>query len=157
MDPIAAIGLVCNIVQILGLSIKAVKKCREIYKDGALSENRELEEMARCLTDLRTNLDTEKQGDVDELMDLGSQCSMTAKNLVAELEKLKVSAPHSKRQVVSKTFKALWKKDAIDDIQKRLDRYQRVLDTRILIDLRFVHYLCFYLLLSKSLVSAFGL
>jgi hypothetical protein len=36
------------------------------------------------------------------------------------------------------SFKALWKKGDVNRIQERLDRYQKVLDTKILINLRSV-------------------
>ncbi len=141
MDPFTAFSLVCGIVQLVDFSTEVVEKCRELYKDGASSENKDLEKMATQLTGLCTNLDLTTQEDTEELLHLGSKCSQTAQELVTALQKLKVGGPQRKRQVVGKAFKAIGMKSALNDIQKRLGGYQKLLDSRILVDLRFVdHY-----------------
>ncbi len=144
MEPLATFSLVCGIIQIVEFSTKAVKQCREIHKNGSLSENEQIEDMARHLTELRTELDLGDQSNRDDVLDLGSKCSSTAQELVAELEKLKVKGPHGKIQGVRKMFQSVWRRKAIDDIQKRLDEYRKILNTRILVDLRFVcdQYVC---------------
>ena len=139
MDPSAAFSLVCGIIQVIDFSTKVVKKCHELYREGVLSENKEAEEMANHLTDLRAKLEFPDESVDKDLLDLGSKCSSTAKDLVAELEKLKVDERHRKRQSLNKSFKAIWKKNSMEKIQKRLEGYQKLLDSRILVDLRFVH------------------
>ena len=138
MDPFTAFSLVCGIIELVNFSSEVVKKCRELYRDGASSENNEVEEMAEYLTDLRTNLDLQDRDGPDELLDLGSKCSQTAHELIAALQKLKVSGPQRKRQVAGKAFKAIRTRRALDEIQKRLDNYRKLLDGRILVDLRSV-------------------
>ena len=140
MDPCTALSLFCNIVQVVDFSTKVVKKCRELYKYGVTLENQEIEEMAKHLTDLHTNLDLTDRGVMDDLLDLGSKCSQTAQELIAEVRELSVNQPHRKRQIIGKTIKAIWKRSAIEDIQKRLEDYRKLLDSRILVDLRFAHY-----------------
>ena len=140
MDPTAAFGLVCGIIQVIDFSTKVVKKCHELYRDGVLPEHKEAEEMASHLTDLRAKLDVSDGIVGKDLLDLGSKCSSTAQELVTELEKMKVDGPHRKRQVVRKTLKIMLKGSPIDRIQKRLDEYQQHLDSKILVDLRFVHH-----------------
>ena len=140
MDPTAAFSLACGIIQVVDFSAKVVKKCHELYREGVSSENKEAEEMASNLTDLRAKLDFSDESVGTELLDLGSNCSRTAEELIAELEKLKVDGPHRKRQVARKTLKIMLKGSPIDRIQKRLDEYQKHLDSKILVDLRFVHH-----------------
>lgn len=140
MDPLSAFSLTCGVIQVIDFSTKAAKKCHELYRDGASSDNKEIEDMAKYLTGLRTNLDLTDGGGVDNLLDLGSKCSTTAEELVAELEKMRVDGPRRKRQAVKKTFKAMLKRNPIDDIQKRLEEYRKLLDSTILVDLRFVHH-----------------
>ena len=138
MDPLSAFSLACGVIQVVNFSTKVVQKLREFHKDGSLSQNKEAEEMATQLTQLQTSLSLPNHRDQaqDELLKLGEKCSATAKDLVTELQKLKISGPHRKRQVIQKTIKTIWKKTAIDDIQKRLDDYRKLLDHRVLIDLR---------------------
>ena len=139
MDPTAAFSLLCGIMQVVEFSAKVVKKCRELYRDGVSSEYKEAEEMANNLTNLRAKLDFPDESAGKDLLDLGSKFSDTAEELIAELEKLKVDGPHRKRQVARKTFKIMLKGSPIDRIQKRLDEHRKHLDSKILVDLRFVH------------------
>ena len=139
MDPYAAFSLVCGIIQLVDFSTKVVKKCHELYRDGVSAENKEAEEMANHLTDPRAEIDFPDESVGKDLLDLGSKCSSTAKELVAELEKMKVDGPRRKRQSLNKSLKAMLKRNDMEKIQKRLEGYQKLLDSKILVDLRFVH------------------
>lgn len=136
MDPLTAFSLACGVIQVVDFSTKVVEKCRQLYKDGALSQNMEAEEMATQLTQLRVDLELPKHRDQDELLRLGEKCSAIAEDLLKELQKVKYSGPRRKREVLGKTIKAIWKKSAIEDIQKRLDDCREILNHRVLIDLR---------------------
>lgn len=80
-----------------------------------------------------------KQHEKQELLRLARKCSKTARELFAKLAKLKVDGPNKKRQDIGKIVKAIGKKGSIERIQKQLDEYRKVLDTRVLIGLRSVH------------------
>lgn len=149
MDPLTAFSIACGVIQVVDFSTKVVGKCREIYKDGVSSENKDIESMAKHLTDLSIELDSAnpvvKPGpmpqiynDDQDLRKLAQQCSETAKELITQLQKLKIQGQPRKRDVIRKTVKVIWKKSAIEDIERRLAQYRRTLDTRILINLRFV-------------------
>ena len=149
MDPLTAFSLACGVIQVVDFSTKIVVKCRQIYKDGATSENKEIETMAENLTGLATDLKlpslTENPGSADqlyhddqELLKLAGQCSETATELVNEIQKLSIQGRQRKRDAFRMTVKVVWKKDATKNIQKRLEGYRQTLDTRILINLRSV-------------------
>ena len=138
MDPTAAFSLVCGIIQVIDFSSKVAKKCHELYRDGVSSEHKEAEEMASHLIDLRAKLELPDESVGKDLLDLGSKCSSTAEELIAELEKLKIDGSHTKRQVARKAFKIMRKGSSIDHIQKRLAEYEKHLDSRVLFELRFV-------------------
>ena len=149
MDPLTAFSLTCGVIQVVDFSTKIVVKCRQIYKDGATSENKEIETMAEYLTGLATDLKlpslTENPGSADqlyhdnqELLQLAVQCSETATELVNEIQKLSIQGRQRKRDAFRMTVKVVWKKDVTKNIQKRLEGYRQTLDTRILINLRSV-------------------
>ena len=149
MDPLTAFSLTCGVIQVVDFSTKIVVKCRQIYKDGATSENKEIESMAAHLADLATELklpDTiqspefanQQYHDDQELLKLAEQCSETATELINELQKLSIQGRQRKRDAFRMAVKVVWKKDATENIQKRLEWYRRTLDTRILISLRSV-------------------
>ena len=146
MDAIVAFSLACNVVQVVDFSIDVVSTCRELYSDGSLSKYDHLEHMANHLIGLRIALDPPTaQGDPNTgqyqdqaLLDLAERCSTTAKELLGEVQKLKINGPPSKRKVIRKSAKSLWKKSSIERIQTRLNEYRKVLDSRILIGIRSV-------------------
>ena len=149
MDPLTAFSLTCGVIQVVDFSTKIVVKCRQIYKDGATSENKEIESMAGHLTSLATDLKlpsaiqnpgsaNQLYHDDQELLKLAEQCSETATELMNELQKLSLQRQQRKRDAFRKAVKVVWKKDAIENIQKSLECYRRTLDTRILISLRSV-------------------
>ncbi len=145
MDPITAFSLARGVIQVVDFSTKVVVKCRGIYKDGALSENREIESMTKHLTDLFTELKSasavpnpgplsQLYHDDHDLQKLAQQCSETAAKLIAELQDLSIQGQQRNRDVFRKAFKGVWKKSTVEGIQRRLEYYRRTLDTRILIN-----------------------
>ena len=149
MDPLTAFSLACGVIQVVDFSTKIVVRCRQIYKEGATSKNKEIESMAEHLTGLATDLElpstiqnlgfaNQRYRDDQELLELAGQCSETARELINELQKLSIQGRQRKRDALRMAVKTVWKKDAIDNIQRSLECYRRTLDTRILISLRFV-------------------
>lgn len=45
MDPVSAFGLAAGVLQVVDFSPRALKQCREIYKDGSLAEHRNTAEV----------------------------------------------------------------------------------------------------------------
>ena len=146
MEAIAAFSLACNVIQVVHCGIDVVSKCRELWTEGSLSEYEPLEHMANHLTTLRNALDFSLaqgnqnicQGPDQALLDLAEKCSITAEELSGELQKLKVKGAHRKRQIIRNSAICLWKNSSIEKIQTRLDEYRKILDSRILIDIRSV-------------------
>lgn len=138
MDPTTALSLACQILELVRFSTEVVTKCREVYKDGSLSQNEELEAMAVHLTGLRAELHLQSLQENQEILDLGGKCSDTAQELITELHKLKINGPHTMRQVIGKTIKSMRKKSAIETIQNRLNQNLKILNGRIFVDIRCV-------------------
>ena len=147
MDPLTAFSLACGVIQVIDFSTKTLMECREIYREGTLSDHRNLEDLIKHLIDIREKLDlpdatrrTESPiaADDQSLIELSRQCSATAGQLVEKLHSLGIQGPRKSRKAILKILKSLWEKGEIEDIQKRLDRYQTALDTQILVSLRSV-------------------
>jgi len=45
MDPAAAFGLAAAVLQVLQFSFEALGKCRELYQNGCLAENKSTQEI----------------------------------------------------------------------------------------------------------------
>jgi len=161
MDPITAFSLACGVIQVIDFSAKVLSQCREIYKNGSLSENESIESMTEHLTTLRADLQptasstgAQTAGDKD-LIQLSKQCSDMAKELVAEQQPVKAGSIGSRWKAVSVTFRSLKKKSTIERMQRQLDEYRKILDTKVLADLRLV-FLFFYLIERESLSLGSG-
>lgn len=144
MDPLTAFSLACGVIQVLDFSTKVLSQCREIYKNGSLSENESTESMVEHLTTLRADLQpsttatgAQTAGD-KELMQLADRCSGMAKELVAELGELKVGRGDSRWKAGRVVFRGLRKRGPVERLQRDLDGCRRVLDTKVLADLRLV-------------------
>lgn len=149
MDPFTAFSLACGVIQVVDFSMELLSKSREIYKKGSLDEHNEIQSMANHLTNLRADLNlpinapnpqyTQQLFDDEKtLEDLALKCSETSHELITELHSLQIQGPHRKRKALARSVKAMSKKGTIEDIQKKLNQYQKTLDTRILVNLRSV-------------------
>lgn len=98
--------------------------------------------MAKHLSNLRTDLNLSTTAlsprsmqqifdDEKELKDLAIKCSETSKEVTEELYLLQIQGSPRERQALARSLKGLWKIGAIEDIQKKLDQYQKILDTKI--------------------------
>lgn len=82
-----------------------------------------------------TNAQTLRDND-QRLLDLSQKGCDIAQELISEISEISMQGQSSRRKALGKTFQAIWKKRSIDDIQKRLEKYQRLLDTQMLTNLR---------------------
>lgn len=152
MDPLTALGLASNVIQLVDFSLKTLTKFRELCNDGVSTENKELEDMAVCLKVFRNHLTaadptTGRSKDLfdddRDLQALAVKCCETADELTAELDTLKSSNSRRKLEAIKKTYRTIRRKSIVEKMQRKLDGYRQILETRTLINLRFVCFLSF--------------
>ena len=150
MDPLKALSLACGVIQVLDLSAKVLSECKELHWGVSLSEYQELEDLTLRLVDVRDQLKlttvqqsvgTTGTAEDQSLLGVATQCWKTADDLVKKVRSLGVGGSQKKRRAVL-NVKLLLGRDELRDIQKCLDAYRDVLDTRILINLRYVFFGC---------------
>lgn len=135
MDPISAFSLACNVIQVVDFGFKLAAGCREIYVSGSLESNDHIElvatDLRRISEEIENGAAAKTAGD-RELTDLASRSAATSRKLLSVLEDIKMKNQKSKRNALGKTVSAMWKRNAIDDLQKQLVSYQKALETRML-------------------------
>ena len=145
MDPLTAFSLACGVIQIVDSGSRALSMCMEMYKQGELSEYKELEETTKHLVNAQKDIRlpgtgpsaTGSQKPQDkELFEIAKDCSAIASELTTKLQTLKVPNPHRKSARFKGGFKAFREKPHIQKLQRRLDSYRKALDTHILLGLR---------------------
>lgn len=151
LDPLSALGLAGNLIQVIQFSYDVVSEGNKIYHNasGVLTQNKSIEEVSSDLAELtetlkakqdewrtaqgRTALDPEET----RLRNLCDRCVEVAFELQIQLNKLKAKEGRAKRlRSYKQALISVWRKDDVEELEKRLERYQKELDTRVLIGIR---------------------
>ena len=152
LDPITALGVAGNVMQVIDFSYKLVSEGNKIYHstNGALEENRAAEELASDLARLTSGLsesqrkwikargDTQLDPDETRLRNICDRCTEIAVELNVQLQKLKVQDGSNHRRLKSykQAIVSVWRNDSVEQIATRLDKYRQELNTHILFGLR---------------------
>ena len=141
MDPLTALGLASNVIQVVDFSIRLVSKGVEIYKDGSLAENDDAEEITQSLKGLNGKLqrsiqDSKCGGPLSEedqsLMGLCANCESIANQLLTRLGQIKVTGKHRKWKSVRQALK----KDEVEELARRLGMYRSEINLNVTVSLR---------------------
>ncbi|KAH8746655.1 hypothetical protein BGZ57DRAFT_972296 [Hyaloscypha finlandica] len=149
-DPLTALGLASNIVQLITFASSLVSKTREISKsaNGALVENLELEaiasnlqELSRGIRGLRSRQESyvrSTKGTAAErhLEELCEGCEMVSGQLLVVIRGLRSDARHVSWSSFRQALLSVWKEKRIDALVERLERYRCQIDTALLASLR---------------------
>ena len=147
MEAVAALGFACNVLQLVEYGLQLSFKCREIYSSasGLTEHNATIDDVASesgtTFIRLQQSLDSKgpslSEEDI-ELKAIGVKASAAATRLRQVLGKLKQqdNGTPSKRAAIAGAFKQFWHEDDIKEITLELQEYKRVLNTRLLVDLR---------------------
>jgi len=154
MEAVAALSLACNVIQMVDYAGKIVLVIRETYNSGASKDNIGLEKRAKCLGDLSKNLSTslnraQTQSHTtpteSKLQVQAAESLKIAEELQSELNQLKSKG--GRREGLRKGWRAIRKKGDISKLEKRLHDQESLLDSGLLVHLKYV-YLCFLGLLK---------
>lgn len=146
LDPLTAIALAGNVVQFVQMGCQLVANTHEIYTShaGALKEDLETEVVTTRILQSIEELENGRQqagsypktSTERRLVEIAEACTEIAKDILTRLEKLKLRESKSVWASVSKALRAVWTKDELNALTKRLKAYVSELDTTILISLK---------------------
>ena len=145
MDPITGIGLAASLIQLVTFGISAAQTCKELYGKGVLDDHSQVDYVANHLGNLTVSIQQSLQKPTSrslglskeekDLVDLSKKCQDCSQRLQDKLQKLRGS-PNSIVLAASRTVRALWRKNSIEEIQKELENYRSTLETSLLSRLR---------------------
>jgi hypothetical protein len=147
MEALAAVGLASNVLQFISFAQDLVSTSKQISRnaDGALVENLELEAITKNLDHLGSSLLVRVRhddADTKELRKLCEGCRYISGLLIERLKSLKVNSKLSGtvgqqwasfRQALNSVMNA----EEIADLERRLDRYQKAINSALLASLRY--------------------
>ncbi|KAI9671123.1 MAG: hypothetical protein M1831_005209 [Alyxoria varia] len=147
MDPATAFAVACGTIQIIDFGFKVVKNYREISHSITSSTlvneriDNDNELLAKTADGVKKRLlvvsstGTTLTGDKRHLESIAEGCSDLAKELRDAMGDLKPSSTKRSRDKLRTTWKSFRNKSQIEEIHKRLQRYQHQLDSANLLNL----------------------
>jgi len=148
MDPLSALAVACAVTHFVDFGSKILSKGYEISKSatGTTELYKDIETCTSQFESLTNRLSgSVLTGSDAALAQISQGCQEIAKELLARLEAFKAKK-QGKREVFSKAFLSVWSEKKVKEMQDKLERYRKQLDTTIFADLRCV--LAFSLLFS---------
>lgn len=147
MDPLTALSLASNVIQIVDFSTRLVSKGYKIYKsaDGTLAENVDAEAVTNSLNMLNAKLqrsvkDSKRGGPLSEddqsLLKLCANCESVANELLARLDRVKVTGKYRKWKSARQALKSVSNKDDLEVLVSRLGMYRSEITLHVTISLR---------------------
>lgn len=136
LEPLAALGLACNILQLVELGQKTIKCIEKAYQGQ--TPHKELKdnatELGRLTNEMRKNKAPE-ENEYGKILRLSvDRCSAAASKLQNELDLVFGSAkPGSFVAAVKVTFTALRRQHRLDKLKQNLDVEENQMRTRLLV------------------------
>jgi len=152
MDPLSALSLASNIIQIVDFSSRIVSRGYELYNsaDGRTEEHAMLDNAAENLSRLYEDLNSclksnsRKLTQADQqLLELSARSKVVVDELRQALDKAKVMADDRKWQSVYQALRTIRTDKQISTLAGQLGEIRKQVDTAILISLRYVQKVSF--------------
>lgn len=152
LEPTAALGLACNILQAIGVGRETVRIARQVYQDGALDpaladKAAALDDLSGRIRDATTTLTittatpttagarapSKPTARDKQLLDLAEKCLGAARDLREEVNFLSGSPSRSKLAATLKiAAKTTWRKRRLDNLERKLGDAEGLLRTGLL-------------------------
>jgi len=142
MEPLSIFSVVVNVVQLVDFGIRLVREAQELHQSsaGQKSEHVELHEIASNLSHLCDNVPTAPYEESSlryesygyEMSELAKSAKRVADELMAAISKLKlIEGPQRRWRSFRQALTAVWHKDEIDKLHRRLKELRSALQYTI--------------------------
>jgi hypothetical protein len=139
MDPVSALGLACNVMQIISFCHETITLCKRLHRDGSSDPNLDhvTSHLSRLSNNLRDSIDAAKQGvplkqQEKELQSIANECYKASTALQLELAKVANVSVGSHRSAIKATLKTVWRKSNLEKLEKTMNTNQRLLESKLL-------------------------
>jgi hypothetical protein len=146
MDPLTALGLTCNVIQVISFGREVLSLCMRVYRDGSLepdlaSNSAYLQSLSTKLVESFRAAQTPNQLSKEQydLQDITSKLMRTTTQLNELVEDIRVDGASSRRAAVRYMVKYFLRyKKKIQFLEKTMVGYQNTLNSGILAHLWYV-------------------
>ena len=138
MEALVIVGLVSNVVQFVDFAGELVSKTHEIYSsvDGVSKDHADIEYVAEKTRALAETLKLSNPSADPELLQLCTECSRIADELLDALTKSQVNGKHTRFKSARQALRSVWSKEKISKIQRTLSNFRHELNLHICSKLR---------------------
>ncbi|KAK3367650.1 hypothetical protein B0H63DRAFT_363599, partial [Podospora didyma] len=140
MEPLAALGIASNVMQIISFGFETIAVCKRVHESGhpepGLGDNSA--SLHTLSVALSQQLKAYHQSQVGlrkhdkAMLDIAAKCADAAKALQEEARFLTPKTTKNFANVASTVSKTLWRKRRLERLEKELTRSQATLDTHLL-------------------------
>jgi hypothetical protein len=133
MEPISALSLACNVLQLVEQAIDAARACKQIYDRGSLEQNDNLEQLAEAVTTANKDLTHELTRNHSVRNVRVTQLAREATETALELQKVLNNIKFAKgpgngfSRVFKQTIRSLIKRGTIERVETRLKNQEKAL------------------------------
>lgn len=138
LEPLAALGLACNIFQLIEVGRDTIKLAKGIYQSSTPSIDKALEENAILLDNISREVKsiprpTRPSKLEQQLLVSAERCSSAARDLEEEVRFLLGNAKQNKLASTLKAVaKTTWRKRRLDRLKETLERAENRMSTTLL-------------------------
>jgi hypothetical protein len=138
IDPITALGLASNVVQVVDFAAKLIGESQKIYKSvSSASEDHIILDTVACDIHRLCDSITVPEGCSDTLKQLTDDTKRISQELLGVLEKLTVKGQKTRWKSFVVAVRGVLGQEEIDSLARRLSRLQGQLNTHIQALIRF--------------------
>ncbi|KAF2968298.1 hypothetical protein GQX73_g5272 [Xylaria multiplex] len=140
MSGLEALGIVCNIFQVISFAHETVSLCKKVYRTGTgvdqeLSENAVfLEKLSSQVGGLDLDALAVRSADEQQLLDTLKKCRDVSRDLQEEINFI---AEHAKKGSLASTLKIAaktnWRKRRLEKLERKLNDAQKLMETSLLV------------------------
>lgn len=138
LEPVAALSLACNILQVIGIGRETVRIAKQVYHDGtldpALTESAGILDISSRIRSTTTVASTaQPKPQEKQLFDLAEKCQRASRALREEVNFLNGAQTKAKLSGTVKTaLKTIWRKRRMEKLDQQLKETESLLQTGLL-------------------------
>ncbi|KAI0853761.1 hypothetical protein F5Y00DRAFT_257063 [Daldinia vernicosa] len=137
MSGLEALGVACNIMQVISFAHETINFCKEIYQGRSFNEynQQSVVSLVELSAQLQTHFQQAKSQSAKEkrLSDIAQKCNVAARALEDEVKFL--TSHHAKGNLaatIKTAVKANWRKNRLERLEKSLENYQNTMESHLL-------------------------
>lgn len=143
MDGVTALGLVCNIFQLVETGIKIGKQCKQVHDRGSLIELDQIEQWAREIADANEELKivlpppgSTLTASHKRIQKLAQDSLATTQKLKEILNEIKFDRSTRTRGSLAQICQKYFKRGKLDELRTQLQQMERQIDHTMVTDLQ---------------------